>query len=37
MAIHNAGAAIIAKLADLATADQRSPLFGVRTERFSPR
>jgi xanthine dehydrogenase YagR molybdenum-binding subunit len=29
MAIHNAGAAIIAKLADLATGDERSPLFGV--------
>jgi xanthine dehydrogenase YagR molybdenum-binding subunit len=27
-AIHNAGAAVIAKLADLATNDQRSPLFG---------
>jgi xanthine dehydrogenase YagR molybdenum-binding subunit len=29
MAIHNAGAAVIAKLADLATADERSPLFGT--------
>lgn len=29
MAVHNAGAAVIAKLADLATADQRSPLFGA--------
>ena len=29
MAIHNADAAIIAKLADLATGDQRSPLFGA--------
>src|ERR1700733_15369490 len=29
MAIHHAGAAVIAKLADLATADQRSPLFGA--------
>jgi xanthine dehydrogenase YagR molybdenum-binding subunit len=29
MAIHNAGAAVIAKLADLVTADQRSPLFGA--------
>jgi xanthine dehydrogenase YagR molybdenum-binding subunit len=29
MAIHNAGAAVITKLADLATADQRSPLFGA--------
>jgi xanthine dehydrogenase YagR molybdenum-binding subunit len=29
MAIHNAGAAVIAKLADLATGDQRSPLFGA--------
>src|ERR1700726_635371 len=28
MAIHNAGAAVIAKLADLATGDERSPLFG---------
>jgi xanthine dehydrogenase YagR molybdenum-binding subunit len=27
--IHNAGAAVIAKLADLATGDQRSPLFGA--------
>ena len=29
MAIHNAGAAVITKLADLATSDQRSPLFGA--------
>ena len=29
MAIHNAGAAVIAKLADLATGDNRSPLFGA--------
>jgi xanthine dehydrogenase YagR molybdenum-binding subunit len=29
MAIHNAGAAVIAKLADLATANERSPLFGA--------
>jgi xanthine dehydrogenase YagR molybdenum-binding subunit len=29
MAIHNAGAAVIAKLADLATLDERSPLFGA--------
>ncbi|TSD82957.1 xanthine dehydrogenase family protein molybdopterin-binding subunit [Mycobacterium sp. KBS0706] len=29
MAIHGAGADIIAKLADLATGDQRSPLFGA--------
>jgi xanthine dehydrogenase YagR molybdenum-binding subunit len=29
MAIHNAGAAVIAKLAALATNDQRSPLFGA--------
>jgi xanthine dehydrogenase YagR molybdenum-binding subunit len=29
MAIHNAGAAVIAKLAVLATNDQRSPLFGA--------
>jgi xanthine dehydrogenase YagR molybdenum-binding subunit len=28
-AIHNAGAAVIAKLAALATADERSPLFGA--------
>jgi xanthine dehydrogenase YagR molybdenum-binding subunit len=28
-AIHNAGAAVIAKLADLATGDERSPLFGA--------
>jgi xanthine dehydrogenase YagR molybdenum-binding subunit len=29
MAIHNAGAAVIGKLADLATGDERSPLFGA--------
>ena len=29
MAIHNAGAAVIQKLADLATGDERSPLFGA--------
>jgi xanthine dehydrogenase YagR molybdenum-binding subunit len=29
MAIHNSGAAVIAKLADLATGDERSPLFGA--------
>ena len=29
MAIHNAGATVIAKLADLATGDERSPLFGA--------
>jgi xanthine dehydrogenase YagR molybdenum-binding subunit len=29
MAIHNAGAKVIARLADLATTDQRSPLFGA--------
>src|SRR5438067_6741750 len=29
MAIHNAGAAVIAKLADLATSDERSLLFGA--------
>jgi xanthine dehydrogenase YagR molybdenum-binding subunit len=29
MAIHHAGAAVIAKLADLATNDQRSPLYGA--------
>ena len=28
-ALHNAGAAVIAKLADLAMADERSPLFGA--------
>ena len=28
-AIHSAGAAVIAKLADLATSDERSPLFGA--------
>src|SRR5262249_10375324 len=28
-AIHNAGAAVIARLADLATRDERSPLFGA--------
>src|SRR6202000_1139149 len=29
MAIHNAGAAVIARLADLATKDERSPLYGA--------
>src|SRR6202453_4215937 len=29
MAIHNAGAAVIQKLADLATGDERSALFGA--------
>ncbi len=29
MAIHNAGADVIAQLADLATSDERSPLFGA--------
>jgi xanthine dehydrogenase YagR molybdenum-binding subunit len=29
MAIHDAGAAAIARLADLATSDARSPLFGA--------
>ena len=29
MAIHNAGADVVAKLADLATTDERSPLFGA--------
>jgi xanthine dehydrogenase YagR molybdenum-binding subunit len=29
MAIHNAGSAVIARLADLATGDERSPLFGA--------
>ena len=29
MAIHSAGADVIAKLADLATGDERSPLFGA--------
>src|ERR1700759_2478005 len=28
-AIHNAGAAVIAKLAEIATGDERSPLFGA--------
>ena len=28
-AIHNAGADVIAQLADIATSDQRSPLFGA--------
>ncbi len=31
-AMHNAGAAVIAKLADLAMADERSPLFGAGNE-----
>src|SRR3984893_13587991 len=29
MAIHNAGADVVARLADLATSDDRSPLFGA--------
>ena len=29
MAIHNAGADVVAKLAELATGDERSPLFGA--------
>jgi xanthine dehydrogenase YagR molybdenum-binding subunit len=29
MAIHNAGADVVARLADLATSDERSPLFGA--------
>jgi xanthine dehydrogenase YagR molybdenum-binding subunit len=29
MAIHDAGAKVIARLADLATSDQHSPLFGA--------
>jgi xanthine dehydrogenase YagR molybdenum-binding subunit len=29
MAIHNAGADVVARLADLATSDQRSPLYGA--------
>jgi xanthine dehydrogenase YagR molybdenum-binding subunit len=37
MAIHNAGAAVIAKLADLATGDQRSPLFGAGNAGVSAR
>jgi xanthine dehydrogenase YagR molybdenum-binding subunit len=37
MAIHNAGAAVIAKLADLATGDQRSPLFGAGNAGFVAR
>jgi len=32
MAIHDAGGAVIARLADLATGDQRSPLFGAGNE-----
>jgi xanthine dehydrogenase YagR molybdenum-binding subunit len=32
MAIHNAGAAVIAKLADLATGNEASPLFGAGNE-----
>lgn len=32
-AIHSAGAAVIAKLADLATHDERSPLFGAGNSR----
>src|SRR3977135_1708602 len=35
MAIHNAGAAAIAKLAELATTDERSPLFGAATPGWS--
>jgi xanthine dehydrogenase YagR molybdenum-binding subunit len=37
MAIHNAGAAVIAKLADLATNDERSPLFGAGNAGVTPR
>ena len=37
MAIHNAGVAVIAKLADLATADERSPLFGAGNAGFVAR
>ena len=37
MAIHNAGAAVIAKLADLATGDERSPLFGAGNAGVSAR
>jgi xanthine dehydrogenase YagR molybdenum-binding subunit len=37
MAIHNAGAAVIAKLADLATGDERSPLFGAGNAGFVAR
>ena len=36
-AIHNAGAAVIAKLADLATGDERSPLFGAGNAGFVAR
>jgi xanthine dehydrogenase YagR molybdenum-binding subunit len=37
MAIHNAGTAVIAKLADLATGDERSPLFGAGNAGFVAR
>jgi xanthine dehydrogenase YagR molybdenum-binding subunit len=37
MAIHNAGAAVIAKLADLATGDERSPLYGAGNAGFVAR
>ena len=37
MAIHNAGAAVIAKLAELATGDERSPLFGAGNAGFVAR
>jgi xanthine dehydrogenase YagR molybdenum-binding subunit len=37
MAIHNAGRAVIAKLADLATGDERSPLFGAGNAGFVAR
>ncbi len=37
MAIHNAGVAVIAKLADLASGDQRSPLYGAGNAGFVAR
>jgi xanthine dehydrogenase YagR molybdenum-binding subunit len=37
IAIHNAGAQVIARLADLATSDQRSPLFGAGNAGVIPR
>jgi xanthine dehydrogenase YagR molybdenum-binding subunit len=37
MAIHDAGGAVIAKLAELATGDERSPLFGAGNAGFDAR
>ena len=37
MAIHNAGVAVIAKLADLASGDERSPLYGAGNAGFVAR